>query len=417
MSKYDNILNFQDCQAGRKEFWRLRSKFGKKSERYRRENRLGPEFKLAQRIVEESRPTSPWEWWQISTQKDMADRFSMPPRTFERYLKKLREQGVIIATNRVSSGVVPGTKEGAEYPVYTVNYLLVEEVLNPMIWPSGPFPERMIQSAETMSWNRQSGGPVHTEEKPEWRSQNAQIPATEGVLFNCQPSHNTNTTSSTSTGSSTRTDESFYRVERLRRARQVKTMGRMNRWDPSEDWEVPSVGKDPDRAESSRHQTKKSASPVLEIVSHFQREWFRVASKHMGWPTEPWGSGKRGSMLGYVKQTLLPRYDNDVEYIKQLITLYCDSGMFDERLKYSPRSQFSNRLDALQKDALRAGILSKNEQLVKLTADIQLEQRRAENQRMADLRAEEAAAAAEKERLRPKMISGRDAEELWDTLD
>lgn len=347
----------RQCQLGvqgkeKIEYWNLRRKFVRNIDQYGRDNGIGPEIKLLRLIAQGSQPWAAWSFVQISTQDRMARDLGVSTRTLKRHLRSLRDSGMLVGHLSLISGGPKYIDPETAYPTFTIHPLVVRECtvwFEENLWIQGNLSDRLALNECHFGTYLPTSESDPESENP---SKHMVSAASDSVVFR-----------STYISSSSNTDQRSH-VWRLRRS-QTRSQTTMNRWRPDEDDDIPVIGRDPD--EPKKDGSRKS--PVSDVANHFERAWQNARSRHAlsgFFPMQPYNPGKKAAFMGWLKKTAIPAFDNDLEYMKQVIDYFCehafdDKDLFKPNLPYPVWSQFWRSTNFVREQLSLQGIYSSAE--------------------------------------------------------
>ena len=391
------ITEFEDSQEGRRKFRSLQRAAVRNLRKINKDNELGitlSEAYLVQEIISHSNFYQPWTWVQTGTQQEWADSWGLSVNSLKKWLKHLKEIGVLLcATAEVDRGMRGKKFREYEYPCWMVNPVIIELVADEYsheIWCSktqaggeldafaaaflaafeGPEARTFWPTVKCTSDTYSSG----------WR----RVPKMSDMS---QTLGNTGDTAGTTcvlatptididTSSSEEIQKGSDRVRRRNRRRlksrsKVDTHAKMvTMSDP------PPIGADPDDAQPEPRP--RQYTPTSQVAQHFKAEWERmlVRADH---PTRaklgatPWADGSKVAFMSWVRKTLLPDHDNDIGLCKAMITQYCEQPIATHAASQrAPWRKFAGQQTKMRQRAYKAGYRTE--------AEIEAQQQEAERE-------------------------------------
>lgn len=395
------ITEFEDTQAGKRQFTKVRRDAETMLQRANKNNRLGlsrGETHFLGQIMAKSTFAMPWTWVQQGTQTEWAQDWGMSERTLKRYLKRLRGMGILLDTvAAVDRGIrSKALREGYEFPIWTISPVFLELISNEYdhdMWLSSGEAEGVLQEfAET--FRKAFEVPTDT---PFWESykchfgtyrspltriprpgSDAQMPV---IPRGNEDSHIPLDTPPITISSSTHRHAPSNRVRR--RLRRAPESGDRVDTDERMDAMPMNLGGPSTSAEDPAPQRK--VTTTTEIAEHFQSEWAAMGpnlpiATSLSLPTTPWSDGSKTAFMSWVKKTFLPDHDGDVELCKAMITEYCKQpGPFHTASQRPPWRRFAGMQTKMRQKAHKAGFRTESERELEEAERVEREEREAAN--------------------------------------
>ena len=375
----EHLLNEPESQVEKRKLTMLRKRASAILRNELREHRLSPgEKQFLAELCDQFSNKMPWAWVQRGTQEEWAYDFAMPVSTFKRTLKRLRERNIILG-GMGSLPYRPKWAEGIEYPIWILNPVLIEQVANAgnmKYWNVDS--EHLARFASLLSQDETYGGSFWSAVKSHWGTYSlasAEIPK---PVIKTQSLDIAQESADCPCVVDTRT---IYVVNS--RSNPLTTVGRRLRRRRTEDRRtMPVLGEDPD---PEPEPEKSDLSPVEEVESHFQKQWTAAAFKTPGLPPVPW-AGNRNAFRGWVKKTLLPDQNHDIQLIKDMITQFCEDPITPTAV--DPWKVFARKQTRYRHKVIEARKRKQeSEELAELKQE-QAEHRKARRERMERKKAE-----------------------------
>jgi hypothetical protein len=270
-----------------------------------------PERDLLREIIHRSNQRAPWTW-EVDPKfgvASTAEHFGMPDRTFRRAVASLTDQGALTVQ-----------KISRSHRIYRIPENTIDAIRGVSKRPLRP-----VRPKESSSLCNENPAPVLGSE-------------------DCQP----RSLHSYSNSKSSREveDQRFsYEYDRPQAGR--------NGSEHNMDDDGPVIGRDPDAPQADPARGTK----VTQFGNYFAEQWAKVdcpEARSLNWPGRPWSVNGKVKFNAWVKQVLLPGYDDNLDLCKAMVDVFCAQHQtyFSPYYSSSVYKQFGRKLETLKALAL-----------------------------------------------------------------